>query len=511
MAVPAGGPSIDGAPVELVETHISWVFLTPDRAYKVKKPVVFPFLDYRDPGHRRELCEEEVRLNRRLAPELYLGVRGLVAQAGGWELTGPDDPRATEWAVEMKRFDERDTLAARVEAGTASAGEVAAVGALIADFHRRAHARAAPDQLARLTAAVEENFDTLAGTETTPAEEIAAGRRFGRAFLAAGAGLVERRAREGRVRDCHGDLRPEHVIVGERIEIFDTVEFDPALREIDVGADLAFMVMELGHAGRDDLGAELVRAYREAGEDPGDDRLVSFFASYRAWVRAKVAALRAGELEPGADRDRVLDQAAAFAGIARRFAWRARGAELLVVCGPSASGKTHLSRRLAAISGWPHLASDAVRKRLLGLEPETRAPAEAYSAAMNERTYAELGRLARTELHLGSGVIVDATFRFRRDRETFARAVADAARAPLFLECRVPEEELARRVAAREQETGRISDADAAQVARQQREFEPFDETDRAHVVLRTDRPVEEVVDRVEAILDDRLGASVVG
>lgn len=491
---------------EVVETHISWVFLTADRAYKVKKPVSFPFLDYRDPARRRELCEEEVRLNRRLAPDLYLGVRGLVPSDSEWRLADPDDPAATEWAVEMLRFDEGCTLAALVEAGTVRPEQVAAVGELIAGFHRAATERSVVDAAANVARRIEENFDTLADVVAVTPLELAAARRFSRAYLSSRASHIQDRAAAGLVRDCHGDLRAEHVVFGERTEIFDCIEFDPALREIDVGADLAFLVMELTHAGRDDLVAELVRAYRLAGGNPGDDTLLAFFAAYRAWVRAKVSALRAGELEPGASRAAALSDARAFAATGRRFAWRARGPNLLVVCGGSATGKTHLAGRLAAISGWTHLNSDVVRKALRGLDPARGAPPEAYTGAMNERTYEELGRRARAELAAGRGAIVDATFRFSRDRGAFGRGLGAPATDALYLECRAPAAELARRVAERERDAGRVSDAGAAQVELQQQEFEPLDEVSSGHrILLRTDRPGEEVVEDVEDLCDAHL------
>ena len=230
-------------------------------------------------------------------------------------------------------------------------------------------------------------------------------------------------------------------------------------------------------------------AYRHAGGDPGDDSLLSFFAAYRAWVRAKVAALRAGELEAGDARTAAIGDARAFACTARRFAWRARGPRPLVVCGASATGKTHLARRLAAVSGWRHLSSDVVRKQSLGLDPERRAPARAYTPSVSESTYAELGRLARAELDAGSGAIVDATFRFRRDRDAFARGLGGARCGPLFFECRAPAAELARRAAERERDARRVSDAGLEQVELQPREFEPLAEVPEAdRETLRTDR-----------------------
>jgi uncharacterized protein len=490
--------------VELVETHISWVFLAGDLAFKVKKPVVFPFLDYGTAERRRELCEAEVRLNRRLAPDLYLGVRGLAHSDSGWALVEADDSAAEEWAVEMRRFDERRTLASLLAAGKVSEEQVAAVGRLVARFHAEAAVvRGGGSRVDAARRATGDNFAEIAASAgAVPDRAVMAGRRFVDAFLAARGHVLENRGRAGLVRDCHGDLRAEHVVFEERVEVFDCVEFARRLREIDVAADLAFLVMDLVHSGRDDLARVLVTAYRDAGGDSGDDALLSFFAAYRAWVRAKVACLRAGELPPG-DRGRTaaLDAAGRFAATARRFEWRARGPLLLVVCGASGTGKTYLAERLAAVSGWRHLSSDVVRKELLGLEPTERAPADAYTPEASERTYAELGRRARAELAAGRGAIVDATFRFRRDRAAFIRGLG--AEAGLFLECWAPAAVLAERAARRESDPKRISDAGLAQVERQQREFEPLDELPRGqHAVLNTDRPVVEVADEVQTVVD---------
>jgi predicted kinase len=179
---------------------------------------------------------------------------------------------------------------------------------------------------------------------------------------------------------------------------------------------------------------------------------------------------------------------------------------VVVVCGASATGKTDLATRLAAVSGWPHLASDVVRKRALGLDPTARAPDDAYTTTMNEHTYSELGCLARAEISAGAGAIVDATFRFRSDRGVFMRALGAGAADTLFIECRAPAGVLAERAAKRERDTQRFSDADAAQVELQQEQFESLDEVPPGdHVTLRTDRPVDLIVDDVEDVLDARL------
>ena len=495
--------------VELIETHISWVFVAGDLVYKVKKPVVFPFLDYGTAERRRLLCHEEVRLNRRLAPDLYLGVRGLARGRDRWTLTDAEDVAASEHAVEMRRFDEERTLERHLERGGVDPAQIVALGRKVAAFHRAASPlppeRGGSAAQARL---VNENFESLLSFEAVvPARALAAAQRFSSAFLSARGAQLDRRARAGLVRDGHGDLRAEHVLLmGGGIEVFDCIEFSSELRGIDTGSDLAFLVMDLEAHERADLARKLVAAYRVAGGDPGDDALVAYYGAYRAWVRAKVACLRAAELQDDDPKRRDAEaQASSFAALGRRFAWRARGSLLLVTCGGTASGKTYLASRLAQASGLTHLNSDAVRKEMLGLSPVERAPASAYTQGSNARTYAELGRQAADALGT-DGAVVDATFRNLADRARFGEALGNAGVEPVFVECRAPREVLERRAADRMRSREHVSDAGPALVARQQLEFAPLDEVPaERHLVVRTDRPVESVVDDVEALLDARL------
>ena len=496
-------PSFDpdgGRVLEVVETHISWVFLTAERAYKLRKPVVMPFLDYSTPERRRHMAEEEVRLGRRLAPDLYLGVRPVFRTASGLALEVEGKP--VDHVVEMRRFDAGQTLAARLAADALDDDVVRALGALLAGFHAAGPACSGwgTEEVAR---AVGANFEALLAmdAEPEPARRIQAGHRFAVAFLHHRRALLAERSRTS-VRDGHGDLRAEHVLLDGDVQIFDPVEFDPALRRIDVSADLAFLVMDLERLGRADLVPLLLSGYRDAGGDPGDDRLVHFYAAYRAWVRAKVAWLRAVQHGHAAAD---LAEVAELAELGGRLAWRARSPLALVVCGPAASGKTYLARRLASASGLAHVNSDVVRKRLLGVPPEQAAPPSAYGEDWNRRTYAELGRLAAAEVERGGGVIVDATFRSLTDRRTFAAAYG-AAPAPLFVECMAPASVLAERAEGRRGEHGQPSDAGAAIALGQLEGFEALEELDGSrHVVLRTDRPAGAVIDELEAIVDERL------
>ena len=496
--------------VELRETHISWVFLAGELAYKVKKPLVLPFLDYGTPGRRREMCEQEVRLNRRLAPEIYLDVVGIACDDEGCRLTGADDPAAVEYAVKMRRVEERRSLAALAATGELAVDQIAATASLLARFH--AAARSSPPNAPTFPCSRRPWRRTARPCAQTAPGLIAPQRldamdHFVDAFLGAERGQLVARAEAGRVRDCHGDLRAEHVIAPAQgpIYIYDCIEFNPQLREIDVGADLAFLVMDLAAIGAEPLGRVLAEEYRRAGGDPGDDRLLSFFAAYRAWVRAKVGCVRAGELAPGdPDLANVRAEIGAMMRLGHRFAWRARGPLVLVICGVSATGKSTLARLLAELSGWKHLSSDVIRKRRAGLAPTERASAEAYSHERTIETYRELGRCAATELRGGtSGAIVDATFHRREERDAFRSGLEESGIPLFFVRCTAPRDILEARIRRRQTDARRISDADETVLDRQLAEFEPLDEVPPAQRAdLATDAPADDLAVRIEALVD---------
>jgi len=501
--------------VDARETHISWVFVAGDRAYKLKKPLVLPFLDYGTPVRRREMCREEVRLNRRLAPDLYLGVRGVVATADGLALGAEDDPRAVDYLVEMRRFDERDTLAAKLDRGELKRVEVVRVAQLLAQFHthaRRVVAVGVP--VLAVERQMTENFHELLAIVQQRVEVgwVLALERFAHAFVMAHAQMLDARARRGLVREVHGDLRAGHVLLGERLEVVDCVEFDSGMRELDVADDLAFLVMDLVAKGGERFARTLVRAYRDAGGDPGDDWLIAFYSCHRALVRAKVALLRAAE-QPAGSSEQGRQSAAArdLLALAERFAWRARLPLVIVICGVPAAGKSHLAQAVAEVSGLPQISSDVTRKRLAGLEPQHRATGAVYGAEFNRLTYAELGRRAARETAACGGALVDATFRHREDRDAFAEGFGNAA--PLvFVECRAPVAVLAKRAAHRDRQSRHVSDAGLPVVMRESAAWDPLDELPpEAHVTLRSDRHVEAQLEDLRALLDRRIGRLTTG
>ena len=383
------------------------------------------------------------------------------------------------------------------------------MGRRIAEFHDGADRPADPERaVAALEEMLAENFATLRELHADRAA-VADAERFAAAMLDGRRRELLERARNGRVRDGHGDLRAEHVVLERGIEIVDCVEFDPGLREIDVGLDLGFLAMDL--LRRDEpLAAALVAAYREAGGDPGDDDLVAFFAAQRALIRAKVALVRAGQVD-GADARRRRADAEALLALAGRLAWRVRVGAATIVCGPAAGGKSTVAAALAERTGASVLASDVVRKQLLEIAPTARAPQAAYEPAMNRRTYQELGRRARELVDAGERAIVDATFRFEVDRQSFL-AVFGTHADLTWIECRAPVEVRARRAAERSRQPDRASDAGTDIALLQTEEWQPLTAVAAArHVVLRTDHEPDEVVASLREQLDVRLTADLRG
>lgn len=498
--------------VELRETHISWVFRAGALAYKVKKPIILPFLDYGTVERRRRMCLEEVRLNQRLAPTIYLRVVAISQREGGYEIASIDDQDAIDYAVEMRAVEEDrsfDALARRRELGH---HQIVAVAERLARFHSEGPVAGTDARLLdHFLAAITDNLRTLeeAGAGILDPERLRAARSFTTDFLAASWVDLERRLSAGSIRECHGDLRAEHVVVPFDAPpyVYDCIEFGPRLREIDVGADLAFLVMDLVRLGEENLARELVYVYRLAGGDPGDDRLVDFFSSYRAWVRATVACERA--LEVGAtdpERERQETEARDYLRLGHRLAWSARGSMVLIVCGVSASGKTTVAERLAEISGWPHLSSDVTRKGLAGLEPTQRGDADLYRPDSTSRTYHQLGLAARASLERGGGVIVDATFHQRSERAAFREGLGAVGVPTLAVHCIASASVLLRRAADRERDPARVSDAGPEIVRRQLADWEEFEQLEHVRPMeLCTELEPGDLAALIEHFIDQRV------
>lgn len=475
-----------GLPAVVVrETHSAWVFLAGDRAYKVKKPVRMAFLDFSTLERRRAVCEEEVRGNRALASSLDMRVRAVVERAGAFVLADADADAAdaVEYAIEMRRFDEDRTMAALVGRGELGGDAVRAVAGRLAAFHAGARERTPDDPLGEVKRTCDRNArELLALADAQTAPRILAADRFASAFVVAHRELFAARAAAGRIRDGHGDLRAEHVVLEDPPAIVDRLEFDAHLRAIDVADDVAFLVMDLERLGAAAVAQRLVVAYRAAGGDPGPDALIAFYAAYRALVRAKVDLLRAAQLgDPGAARAARVD-AEALLDLAERFAWRARGPLVLAVGGPPASGKSTLAAELGRRSGWTVLSTDAARKQQRGLGLTASAPDDDYAPAARAAVYRVLGERARAALDAGEGVVADATFGDPGLRAAFLDGLAGVDRLRA-VECVVPDGLRERWARERTAGTARGSDATPAVAARLAAAHSGWDELPEAAIL----------------------------
>jgi uncharacterized protein len=493
--------------VEVVETHISIVFVAGERVYKVKKPLALPFLDYSTLERRLHFCEEEVRLNRRLAPDTYMGVCSIVPADGACRLGGSDEPGAVEYAVEMRRLPEDGRLDHLVRSGNVDEGAIERIAIRIADFHR--DAEPAPPGYggpADVKERLDENLRTTLPFVGTAIDSYAyaAVERFSDAFVLSHRDRLTERAASGRVREGHGDLRAEHVVLeGDRVTVFDCVEFDERLRNVDVASDLAFLYMDLERLGEPGLAKALERTYTERSGDHGLAELLPFYGCYRAWVRVKAACLRASQLA-GADprREGLIADARSHCAVALRMLWRSRLPLVVVLCGVAASGKSALAHELARMSGHTIVNSDRTRKELAGLAPEDRGGNEIYTDSFSTRTYDELARRARAKLEQGCGVLLDGTFSSRSYRRRLLEELAPTGARVLFCECRAPATVLEARSRARESKPERGSDATWPIVQRQLERFEPLDEVSaRDHLVLRTDRSPAEAASELDAVV----------
>lgn len=459
---------------EVIETHVSWVILTGELAYKIKKPVNLGFLDFTSVESRRQACMEELRLNRRLTPDIYLDV---IAIRG--DLRQPhlgDNGPVIEYAVKMRQFP-RDAVLASGVAGVLEVTELEKLADLIAQFHEsvpRGGVAECWGDPALIWEPVRSSLQQLAGllSATVDPALLNRVRDFLEQEFREQSGLMEQRRRAGYVRECHGDLHLGNLVrLNGRIVPFDALEFDPALRWIDVLNEVAFLVMDLEIHSNGHQGYRFLNRYLEIGGDYAGLPVLPFFLSYRALVRAKVIAL-----SPGGDSEvtrRRVDTLLGYAAEPRP----PLGPLLVLVAGLSGSGKSYLARQIAAALPAIHLRSDIERKRLLGLQPLQRTDSPVaggiYRADVSERTYDRLNQLAGTILRSRLAVIVDATNLRQQDRSRFLATARCLGVKTAILLCKSDPATITARVERRQAEAGDPSEATLEVVARQRELFEP--------------------------------------
>jgi len=496
--------------LELIETHISWIVLTGTVAYKFKKPVDFGFVDFSSLEKRRHACEEELRLNRRSAPTIYLGLVALVERDSGLALADAEDLRDFEpvidYGVKMHEFPQSAQLDRQFREGLLTSGDMDEIAATVAALHEAASVAEAgqpwgePDAVAaparenfrhlRELAASDEDLRILDGIAQWSENEFSARRD-----------LFRQRKQGGRVRECHGDLHLTNLVrLDGSILAFDCIEFNPALRWIDVLSDAAFLHMDLAVRRRTDLAFRFINAYLECcGDYPGVG-VLPFYLAYRSMVRAKVATLQLqdpkiirGERETLERRRRRHLEFAQSLTVARR-------PRLLLMYGFSGSGKTWLSERLMEHLPALRIRSDVERKRLHGLRADADSrsgPGSGiYTESASRRTYKRLIDCADAMLGAGFDVVVDAAFLEDWQRRPFAELAARRGLASVVIACNAPPATLRQRLRERHAAGSDASEADLGILA-QQIERAETDSVDETGTVVRVDTSREIDIDSI--------------
>lgn len=479
------------ADVQLLQTHISWILLAGDLAYKFKKPLKLDFLDFSTLAQRHSACQEELRINRRTAPDLYLDVLPVTGTVQEPQLGGHIDFEnpPLEWAVCMRRFPARALMARMAARGELAAAHVDALARAIAAFQAQAAVASASsewgqaDDLAQLA---QDNFDVLLAPACLPEvrAQIQHLQQWTQAQSRQLAPLMSERRAAGHVREGHGDLHLGNLLwLNGQPALFDAIEFNPALRWLDTACDIAFLFMDLHAHGLPALAWRLLNAWLERTGDYAALPRLPYDAVYRAMVRAKVAALRAdGDAAHAAN---ARQEALRYIHLATELA-RPRQPWLALTHGVSGSGKSSQSQGLIEQQGLVRVRADVERKRLFGLPPEASSahiPGGIYTRSASDQTFACLLEVARTALQAGQPVLVDATFIQRARRAPFIELARQLGLPWCILSSTAPEHVLRQRVRQRQASGCDASEAGEAALSDQLAHVEPFTADEQTHVL----------------------------
>ncbi|MGE8409235.1 MAG: bifunctional aminoglycoside phosphotransferase/ATP-binding protein [Pseudomonas sp.] len=464
----------------LIETHISWVLLTGDYAYKIKKPMNFGFLDFTELSSRKHFCAEELRLNQRLTDDLYLEVLPITGSAEAPQLGG--EGIAFEYALKMRQFPQEQMLSTLQANGELTAAHIDQMARQIAEFHLQApqvsveHPLGTPDSVME---PVVQNFDQIrpflsekADLQQLDALQAWANSSFDRLHT-----LLEARKQHGFIRECHGDIHLGNAtVINGNVVIFDCIEFNEPFRLTDVYADVGFLAMDLEDRGLKSLARRFVSQYLELTGDYEGLELLNFYKAYRALVRAKVALFSMPADADGVQRATTLRQYRNYANLAESYS--AIPSRLLAIThGVSAVGKSHVAMRLVEALGAIRLRSDVERKRVFGEQNNEVAgqlQSGIYSADASQATYERLHKLAAIILRAGFPAVIDATYLKQAQRQAAADVASDTGVPFLILDCNAPDAVIASWLAQRQADQTDPSDATLEVIAAQQASREPL-------------------------------------
>jgi aminoglycoside phosphotransferase family enzyme/predicted kinase len=487
--------------IQVIETHISWVFLTDHYAYKLKKPVRFEFLDFSAAELRHRACQEELRLNRRLAPEVYIDVLPITkGRSGALELNGRGEE--VDWVVKMRRLPAKTALDVRLRENRLAPRESEAIAMYLADYYARLLPKplGSDDYRRALERHIRANGAALVGS--IPAESSRLRRIQGAQlrYLNIRSELINDRVATGRIVDGHGDLRPEHIYLVGRPIVIDCIEFSEELRTVDIADELSFLSMECQRLGDGRIGEAVLSQYQRVSEDEIPKTLLDFYAGYRALVRAKVSLLRNQQLV-GRAAQQSADLIRQYLDLGDSYAEKLGSPVLLIVGGLMGTGKSTLAAKLAEALGAESLSTDLVRHSILGPSNVPASYGEGnYQPDIRGRVYDELLRQASERLQDRQSVVLDGTFLTNGLRMRAYDLGYRHSAVPLHVQCRCP-----RRIAqARIQQ--RIDTAQSESEARtelydlQARDYQPPSANDPS-ITIDTTQPISQQLQTVYAEL----------
>ncbi|MFW6358079.1 MAG: AAA family ATPase [Chroococcales cyanobacterium] len=485
--------------IELMQTHVSYVLLTGDYVYKVKKPVNFGFLDYSTLDKRLHFCQEEIRMNREAAPEIYLEVVPITQEGDKVVLGGEGNP--IEYALKMRQFPQEALLSERYKAGNLTETQMEELGRIVADFHAKTatndYIRSFGD-VAKVREAFDENYQQtekyIGGPQTQ--EQFNETKQFTDTFFEQREALFRQRQEQNKIRECHGDLHLRNMCLWQdKIVLFDRIEFNEPFRFVDVIYDVAFVVMDLDARGSKAFGNAFLNTYMEQTGDWEGLQLLPLYLSRQAYVRAKVTSFLLDDPNvPETAKQEAFNTAADYYRLAWEYTQINEG-KLILMSGLSGSGKTTVAQKLARKINAIHLRSDAVRKHLAGIPLDEKGGNELYTPEMNEKTYNRLLELGEMLAKEGFPVILDAKYDRVALRENAIAAAKDNNLPLQILHCTAPLEVLSDRLSGR---SGDISDATADLLEKQNASAEWFTEEEKGFVTtLNTTENWESQLDNV--------------
>lgn len=505
--------------VECIQTHISFIFIAGEMVFKVKKAVDFGFLDFTTLEKRKYYCEEEVRLNRRLARDIYLDVVEIRETAeGSLALDGPG--RTVEYAVRMKKIPQERMLNRLLAEGTVDDPVMDAVARKVHLFHREAETGGEIDRTGGFDTICRNHEENFEQTEEYIGTTITEGqyrfiRNYVYHFLQENRALFDRRVQEHRIRDCHGDLHLEHIcITGDDIVIFDCIEFNKRFRYLDVAAEVSFLAMDLDYNDHPWLSDHFINSYLEYSDDRDIAMLLNFYKCYFAYVRAKVIGFKSKDTAVSPEeRAKAVETASRYFDLSVRYAARPEKPIVIIMAGLMGTGKSVLARNMARFLEAEIIRSDVVRKEMLSRKASERHyepfGAGIYSEEISQKTYERVFELAAAALEAGRSVIIDASFRTKAERER-ARALAETLGADLYVvESVCPGDVVRKRLDRRMSDRNEASDGRWEIYHEQKARFEKIDEfpNDR-HIIIDTSGSETETTR--EAVLRIRLPGSAV-